>query len=525
MQKTCLTCSQQFEILPQEREFYEQKVHLPPPVDCPQCRVIRRMSWRNDRTFYKRKCDKSGKDIISMYAPNSPYKVYHQSEWWKQESGSWDPMDYGQEFDFTRPFFEQFHELQLKVPRLGMDLVNCENSDYCNYCGDDKNCYLDIAGEGNEDCYFNLFTKFSKDTADCTFAYSSILCYESLHLYNCYNTRFSMYCETTNDSLFCYDMKGCRNCIFSFNLRQKEYCIANKQYSKEEYEKYIQSLQLHTSEGLENAYSHWRKLLKEAPITYRDQEKTACEDSTGNNLKNCKNTFNSFNVIKSEDCAYLYDVLDAKDCYDLNYSLYKPEFSCELISTLAMKNSAYCMASHYCDNVFYCDLVNNSSDLFGCIGLNRKKFCILNKQYTEEEYREMIPRIIEYMSKTGEWGKFFPAKFSPHSYNETVAQEYFPLAEDQARTNKNPSAEALSCKNCHRNFRIIPHESRFYKKMQIPSPALCPLCRHLRRNTLRTPRKLFPDTCASCQKNIETTFPPDHTEKIHCEKCYMAFIQ
>ena len=35
---------------------------------------------------------------------------------------------------FGKPFFEQFHELSLKVPRIGIDLVNCENSDFCNYC-------------------------------------------------------------------------------------------------------------------------------------------------------------------------------------------------------------------------------------------------------------------------------------------------------------------------------------------------------------------------------------------------------
>lgn len=548
----CTTCSKLFQILPQEKEFYKEKVHLPLPKDCPQCRNIRRMTYRNDRTFYKRKCDKSGKEIISMYAPDSKYKVYHQSEWWKQESGSWDPMDYSQDFDFNKPFFEQFHELQLKVPRLGMDLVNCENSDYCNYCGDERNCYLDIAGEGNEDCYFNLFTKFSKDTADCTFAYNSTLCYQSLHLYNCYNTRFSIYCETTTDSFFCYDLKGCQNCIFSSNLRQKQYHIFNKPYQKEEYFQYLKSLQLNTISGLEKAIAHWKKVLKESGIIYRDQEKTQCEESTGNNLKNCKNIYNSFNATNCEDSAYLYDVLDAKDCYDLNYSLYKPEFSCELISTLAMKSSAYCMASHYCNNIFYCDLTNNSSDLFGCIGINRKKFCILNKQYTEEEYKKLVPKIIEHMEKTAEWGQFFPEKFSPHGYNETVAHEYFPITQEQAlaknftwreestRENKPQTfqvpenieniteeitSQILSCKNCTKNFRIILQELRFYKKMELPIPQLCPLCRHLQRNELRTPRALVADTCSQCKKVIETTFPSGHEEKIYCEECYLKAIQ
>jgi len=31
------------------------------------------------------------------------------------------------------------------------------------------------------------------------------------------------------------------------------------------------------------------------------------------------------------------------------------------------------------------------------------KYCILNKQYSKEEYEELVPKIIEHMQKTGEW--------------------------------------------------------------------------------------------------------------------------
>ena len=105
--------------------------------------------WRNDRSFHRRKCSLSGESFISMYSEDTSFPVYKPSEWW---SDKWNPLDYGQEFDFSRSFFDQWHELMNKVPRLGIDIVNCENCDFCNYCGDEKNCYLDIAGEGNEDC-------------------------------------------------------------------------------------------------------------------------------------------------------------------------------------------------------------------------------------------------------------------------------------------------------------------------------------------------------------------------------------
>lgn len=131
-------------------EFYEkispvftgQKYLIPSPTLCPEERQRRRLAFRNERKLYHRKCDLTGKQFISMYDSVSPYTVYEPKAWY---SDSWTPSKYGQGMDFNKSFFEQFHELSLKVPRIGIDLVNCENSDFCNYCGDDKDCYLDIA--------------------------------------------------------------------------------------------------------------------------------------------------------------------------------------------------------------------------------------------------------------------------------------------------------------------------------------------------------------------------------------------
>ena len=140
--------------------------------------------------------------MISLYPKGMPFKVFHSDYWW---SDKWDPLEFGQEYDFNKPFFAQWEELMNRVPRRNMDLVNCQNSQYCNYCGDDKNCYLDIAGEANEDCYYNLFTKYSKNCADCTFAYHSELCYECIQVYNCYNVRYAMYMDGCSESAFCFD--------------------------------------------------------------------------------------------------------------------------------------------------------------------------------------------------------------------------------------------------------------------------------------------------------------------------------
>ena len=108
---------------------------IPPPKLCPDCRLQRRVAWRNERFMYKRKCDATGKDIISMYPPDSPFKIYEQSVWW---GDSWNALDYGRDFDFNRPFFEQSRELQLEVPRLALVNKNSKNSQFTNHSADNK---------------------------------------------------------------------------------------------------------------------------------------------------------------------------------------------------------------------------------------------------------------------------------------------------------------------------------------------------------------------------------------------------
>ena len=557
MQKTCTTCSLPFEITDEELQFL-QKVSptfsgktytIPPPSLCPQCRVQRRMAWRNDRTFHKRTSSLSGKEMVSLYPEGTPFPVYHTDEWW---SDQWNPMDYGREYDLSRPFFDQWRDLMNAVPRRNMDLINCENSQYCNYCGDDKNCYLDIAGEGNEDCFYNLFTKYSTNCVDCTFTYKSTLCYETIQCYNSYGCRNSMYLEDCSDCAFCFDLKGCKNCLLSTNLRNKEYYILNEPHSKEEYEKKVLELNLGSYQALQSVHELWEKMRIEKGL-YRDMYILNCENCTGNNIQNSQNCLHAFNAVDCRDCRHLYDVMEATDCQDMNYSLYKPEVSYEMISTLNLRYSAFCMATHYSNNLFYCDLTENSSNCFGCIGLNHGEYCILNKQYSKDEYGALVPRIIENMQNTPyknsgpgpgpdpimEWGQFFPMHISPFPYEETVAQEYMPSTTDEGnKENIEPGPgpdhisdvdesiceTPLTCEATGKQFKLIPQEVAFYKQQGIPVPHLCPDERHRRRLARRNPRTLHARTCSTCSKEIETTYSPERPERVVCEECYLKEV-
>ena len=138
--RQCQNCKRDFVIDPEDFDFYG-KIQVPPPTFCPDCRFQRRLLFWNPITLYRRTCDLCHKLNISVYPSDVPYKVYCPSCWW---SDNWDPLSYGRNYDFGRPFFEQLNELWHEVPLLGLsaDLVTVQNSPFNHDIGHSKNCYL-----------------------------------------------------------------------------------------------------------------------------------------------------------------------------------------------------------------------------------------------------------------------------------------------------------------------------------------------------------------------------------------------
>jgi hypothetical protein len=508
--------------------------------------VQRRLSFRNERKLYHRKCDLTGKQIISLYSPSEKNVVYGPDAWW---SDKWDAKSYGQDFDFDRPFFDQWHELFQKVPKLGLINKNSENSDYSLFSSDLKNCYLVFSALKSEDCYYGHQCNWSRDCVDVSFCYESELCYEAVDSKNCYASSYIQNCDGCTNCSFCYGCKGCRDCFGCVNLVNKQYCIDNIQYSKEEYEEKMREFRL-THENIEKAKKSLEAIKLHA--VHRFAHLFNCENCTGDYLRDCKNVHESFDLPKSEDAKYIWTGIGLKDCMDCCYTGRGAEWCYECLSAFPGYHelfSSYCWES---SEILYSDHCFNSEDCFGCVGLKKAKYCILNKQYTKEEYEVLVPKIIEHMKSTGEWGEFFPMQFSPFGYNETVAQEYFPLTEDEAEKHgsfwkiedsvhsySGPKIEVpddianvgddivekiLTCEVTGKFYKIIPQELTFCRKMGLALPRKCPDQRHKERMALRNPRILFSRSCAECAAFVRTTYSPDRPEKVYCEKCYLEAV-
>lgn len=222
--KKCRISGKSFSITDKDLEFYDKispnfganKYSIPTPTLCPEERQRRRLAFRNERKFYHRKCDKTGNQMISIYSPDKPYLVYDQKVWWSDE---WSPMDYGMKFDFEKSFFDQFHELQIRVPRVNLFAKNSENAEFTNHTDHIKNSYLCIDTADSENIYYSKWIINCKNCIDCYQIEKCELCYESQFCINTYGSSFCFLCSDCSDCLFSYRLQNCKNCMFCTHLR------------------------------------------------------------------------------------------------------------------------------------------------------------------------------------------------------------------------------------------------------------------------------------------------------------------
>lgn len=547
MQKTCAISGKSFTITDEDRAFYK-KMGVPEPTLCPEERMRRRLAHRNERFLYHRKCDLTGKQIISSASPDKVYPIYDIEAWW---SDDWDPLSYGKDFDFSRPFFEQFKELTDSVPRMALtQQYPMENSEYCNCANRDKNCYLIFSASHCEDCYYGSWINYSKDCVDNENCIKNTLCYETIDCESCYNVIYGEESFNCSDSAFIKNCIGVKNSLFCTNMKNVEYHIFNKAVSKEEFIAYKENLNLGSWNHLQSAIQKFEELKANSFVKY--MYGTSNENVTGNYNSNDRNCSYIYESVDCENVRYGNNLqVQVRDSMDYSYwgnnasLIYECHASGNNVYN--MKFCTLCWSNS--SNMTYSNHCTSSQNCFGCVSLKRAEFCILNKQYTEEEYKALVPKIIEHMKKTGEWGEFFPYELSAFAYNETLANEHFPLTKEEALSRgftwQDPdktsnyqgpkiqlpdnisevtdtiTGQILSCEISGELYKIIPQELEFLRKMNLALPRRSPDQRHRDRMKRRNPRQLWDRNCDECNLQLQSSYKPSRPERLLCENCYL----
>ncbi len=558
MKKFCDQCRSSFEITDDDLAFYDKvspvfngkKELIPPPTLCPKCRSQRRMIWRNERSLYRRDCVLCKKEKVSAFQPDTPVQTCCRDCFY---SDSWDALTYGRPYDFSRSFLENLDDLFHKTPIMMLYQPGLnENCEYTNFAGiESRNCYFIFNSGRTEDCYYSRGLVESKDCSDILIGSGDQLCYMCVNCSDSYGTSFSENVAQCTDSAFLYNCRRCTHCFGCTNLVQKEYYVWNEPCSPEEFEAVMK--QMNSASFVAQASKRLAELKK--TCIHRATNNVNAENCTGDYITASKNCADCYEAKGAEDCKWMTCSKLCKDCRDTFGFAYDSELLYECTAVGLSKTAAFSFTSDTASDSYFCLYCANVQHCFGCVSLRHKKYCILNKQYTQAEYEELVPKIIAAMRKEGSWGEYLPAEMSPFCYNETVALDYFPLTKKEVLARgwtwseyEHPAPQvkksiptstlpdriedvpddvlewALLCERSEKPYRLIKQELDFYRKMHVPVPRLHPDERHRSLMTLKSPCTLWNRECAECKKSIQTTYSPERPEIVYCESCYLATV-
>ena len=571
--KQCQNCKKDFVIEPEDFNFYE-KMKVPAPTFCPQCRFQRRIMFRNERVLYKRKCDLCGKDMVTTFSPDSKLVVYCPACWW---SDNWDDSEHFLEYNPARTFFEQMIELQKKTPHMALlnTYATLINSEYVNHAGGLKNCYLIFNADFCENVLYSSIVVHVKDSMDCYMVGESELMYQAIDCTG-YKLFFCESCSKCTESYFLKNCTGCDNCFGCINLRNKKYHIFNKPYTKEEYFQKIKEYKFDSHENLLKARKSVDIFWLQYPNKYMHNN-AQCVNVSGDYVFSAKNARNCYQARQLEDARYCQFITlpPVKDIYDLTEWGNGAQ---RVVDSITVGEGAD-MVKFTCGawdqgtmEVEYGMYNRSCQYIFGCINQKKKRYRILNKQYSPDEYVALRARIVEDMNKNPyvdsvgrvwKYGDYLPYDLSPFDYNESHAIQLYPVTREEVLKNgwrwREPVAsnhkitlltdkitdsiydvqdsilkEILGCGMCGKAFRITSAELALLRRFEFPIPRLCPDCRHIERLARINPPKLWHRQCmcnknhphhsGRCPNEFETSYSPDRKEIIYCEQCYQQEV-
>lgn len=563
--RICQNCKGDFIIDPEDFVFYD-KIKVPPPTFCPECRLVRRLMFRNERVLFRDICRMCNKNTVTIYNPEENYIIFCEECY---ISDKWNPLDYGQNYDFSKPFFEQFADLQKKVPHRDAHQIFSKNTTFSNYVFNSNNVYLSFTVVDSDWIFYSRSADRSKECMDCYNIIDCESCFECVQTSKSYGSTNLIDCKDCVTSNFLFDCTNCTDCFMSSNLRNKQYVFRNIQLPKSEYLENIKKINLNKRTGVNKLKEEFDELVLNS--IHRFSVVLGSQDSTGDNILRSKNVTDSFHSIESENCRFVMRTVGLKEGYDVFGSLQSELLYEAHGASRGSVNSKFFSIGNNTLNSEYCDFCTNVDNVFGCVSLNKNQYCILNRQYAKEEYFEIVEKIkkqmmdipyIDSINRVYKYGEYFPGICMPFSYNESAASEFFYLNKNKIidhgykyrEYNKNQykptilsiealdniigldskiTEEILECKHnnicdnhrCVGAFKINIEEFNFYKKYNIPIPDMCPNCRHYERlGKVHMPFLYRRDCSNGCGANFKTTYAPDRPERVYCEECYQKEV-
>jgi hypothetical protein len=343
--------------------------------------------------------------MISIYPPERVPKVYRSSDYNTSHSE-----------DVWEDFFKSFDSLITHTWYTNLAQIQSENCDYADTVVRSKNAYL--SSVVINECENVVYSSSVKDKSANVFNSMMVWknsenVYHSRTVISWFNIFYSNNILNSNNIWFSSNLVGCAECIKCDDLENKSYCFENKEYSKEEYtQKKAEFLLTLVQQEADFYYPASHNIWGSG---VQGQSNIECFDVSNAYFSyNTKNAHNIFLHGSAQGSENSYDCFTGGSPYS--------QYMYGVMGAGAAEH-VYCsvFVNGGSSNIYYCINMEACSFCLGCIGLQNKSYCILNKQYSKEERYDKVNEIFWRMETDWVLWLFFPWSLNPFYFNDTAA--------------------------------------------------------------------------------------------------------
>ena len=555
-ERVCAITGEKWMMTEEEIGWY-RKFNVPPSKYSPSARIKLVMGYFVVFDMWYNKHADTGAPIISTTHPASGIRVLPDLEWFNR-----DFISHGQNLQASNSFFDQLYALSRRVPVAATFNYKVPENSVAFISFGDQDSYFVLACKSKRS-FFCGNAHDVEDSAELVAVENVRQSYAVVHSQRIFNCRFLLECYDCINSHFLFDCRNCEFCFGATNQRNKKYLWFNEQLSKEEWERRFAEIDLRSREALDEIQQHFSELMQTQTV-WPENFNVNAVDSSGEYIiestdvrdgyyimRGCRNLDNSCYAfgLPSHDCYTVCAPIGASDCY---YGIGQEQ--CSQVR-FALSILARNMNTEYCNVCFDCE------NCFGCIGLRHKKFCILNKQYTEEEYWKVLDELKCAMLDRGEYGELPPMKFGTQHWSGSGARVLYGASKDEclklgavdfpvgAEGSEGPIVDSASLHSldsipdridsieevtgkpyfdpaANRRFSYQKTELELYARLGVAPPRKHPT-RRLTDHYHEMSMAVFEDGhCEKCNQQIRVaknmTYP---NRKLYCKSCYLAFIE
>ncbi len=550
-ERVCAMTGEKWMMDDEEISWY-RKFNVPPSPFSPKARLwhLAANGWSAYQWWWN-KHPETGAPVLSYVHPASGIKVLPDKEWFAK-----DFSNVFLEPAVEQPFFEQFRTLQVQIPVNATRNVKEPENSIATVSAGDVNSFF-VQASRTRDCVYTIDCMDAENCVECSGCESIQECYRVGHSQRMFRCGFANECIDCQSSSFIFDCRNCEFCFGACNQRNKKYLWWNEQLTKEEWEKRIAEITPGNRGWLEAQKERYLKMVGSEAV-WPEHFNSQSEGSIGEYLLRCANCRYSFFGLDSQDNYYAFGFYNARNstfCTSIvGDNNYQSGTNGESSNTKFSNSLVRCDDLEYSFNCYDC------THCFGCVGLRHKKFCILNKQYTEAEYWKKVDEMKCAMLERGEYGKPVPTKYSFSYFPESgpamylaakqedwdaVGMQKFDASAEGAfgavREGARPAADVpeniddldpavwsgvpIEDAEEHRPFTLLAPEIAFYKEKRIAPPRTHFISRMRELIWMQNTGLFEKATCSACKKELTVAVNRTFTKRnLHCYECYLKYL-